>query len=212
MKFYTHIAGALLFYLILAHFLNPGHLLLNLFIVSVISITPDILDKLSGTHRGMGHSILWIIPIIFVGLYNIVLGAALLVGFLSHIILDSFTVNGCPLLYPFKKTKFTCLGKKRRIKTGTNQDKSVFFFFIIFLIPMIIFSMNLGYLFNDFDSQYTIFAANSDIENVTESVSGNKNNFYLNFQLDENVNKNISIHRVDENLTTITIKDLEPGG
>lgn len=212
MRFYTHIAGALLFYLILAHFIHPQNFLLNLLIVSVISITPDIMDKLSGTHRGMGHSILWIIPIIFIGFYNLVLAATILVGYVSHLVLDLFTVNGCPLLYPFKKTKFACLGRKRRIKTGTNQDKSVLFFFIIFLIPMIIFSTNLGNLLTDFDSQYTIFASNSESLNNSEVFAGNRNNFYLNFQLDEKVNKNISIYRVDENLTTIIVKDLEPGG
>lgn len=212
MKFYTHIAGAILFYLILAHFLNPGNLILNVLIVSVVAITPDIIDRFSGSHRGMGHSILWIIPIIFVGRYNFILGATLMVGFLSHIVLDVFTVNGCPLLYPFKKTKFACLGKKRRIKTGTNQDKSVFFFLVIFLIPMIIFSFNLGYIISGFDSQYTIFAGNSEIVNTSESVPGTKNNFYLNFQLDEEVNKKITIRRVDENITTITINDIKSGG
>jgi inner membrane protein len=112
MKFYTHIAGAILFYLILAHFLNPGNLILNVLIVSVVAITPDIIDRLSGSHRGMGHSILWIIPIIFVGRYNFVLGATLMVGFLSHIVLDVFTVNGCPLYTHLKRPNLLVWVKK----------------------------------------------------------------------------------------------------
>jgi hypothetical protein len=77
---------------------------------------------------------------------------------------------------------------------------------------MIIFSFNLGYLISGFDSQYSIFAGNSEIVNTSESVSGTKNNFYLNFQLDEEVNKKITIRRVDGNITTITINEIEPGG
>ena len=77
---------------------------------------------------------------------------------------------------------------------------------------MIIFSFNLGYLISGFDSQYSIFAGNSEIVNTSESVSRTKNNFNLNFQLDEEVNKKITIRRVDGNITTITINEIEPGG
>jgi len=70
-----------------------------------------------------------------VGFWNVGIAVAMMIGFISHIFLDILTTNGCPILYPLWKNDFVCFGKKRRIKTGTNEDKSVFLVLLLLLIP-----------------------------------------------------------------------------
>jgi len=123
MREYTHIAGAILFYLLFAYLLNLHYIIPGIIFAGWISVFPDILDKLIGKHKSVGHSIFWILPLILVAYFNIYLGIALLTGFLSHLFLDIFTTNGCPLLYPIVRTNFVALKKQFRIKTQTNQEK-----------------------------------------------------------------------------------------
>lgn len=85
MRSYTHIAGAILFYIIFAFLLNLNHLILGTFFVAWISLFPDIIERLLKEHRGIGHSLFWMIPIFLVGLWNWGIAAAMIIGFLSHI-------------------------------------------------------------------------------------------------------------------------------
>jgi inner membrane protein len=66
MRSYTHLAGAILFYLIFAFLFNQTHLIVGIFFGSWASVTPDIIDRILKTHRGYGHSIFWLIPFIVV--------------------------------------------------------------------------------------------------------------------------------------------------
>ncbi len=209
MRSYTHIAAALLFYLIFAFILDLDHFLVGLFFAAWISVFPDLVDRLTGKHRGLGHSLVWIIPFSFLLLFNVDVAAALLVGFLSHIFMDSFTVHGCPALYPLRKTNFVCLAKKRRIKTGTKTDKAVFLFLIFLLIPPVLFSTGNQALIPGNGEHNTVFAAGTGTNNNNPTI---KNDVSLTFRLDEATNKNVTVERVSENMTTILIKDLEPGG
>jgi len=117
MRSYTHIAGAILLFVTLAYFTNLDHVIIGIFFASWGSVFPDIL---SGKHRGIGHSIFWLIPFALMCFWNLTVGVAMLLGFISHVFLDILTMYGCPVLYPLWKTDFVCFGKKRRIKTGTN--------------------------------------------------------------------------------------------
>ena len=75
------------------------------------------------THRGFTHSpfsllifsvlIYWLTKILNLGIDSWI-GAGLIIGYASHILLDSFNPKGVPLFYPYKK-KFS-FGK---IVTGT---------------------------------------------------------------------------------------------
>ena len=132
MRIYTHIAGSILFFVTFAYLINLNTIIFGIFIAGAISVFPDIIDKFIGKHRGIGHSIIWIIPFVFIGFFNFGIGLALVVGFLSHIFLDTFTWNGCPFLYPFSKINFISLNKRNRVRTGTAKEKAIF----IFIVPI----------------------------------------------------------------------------
>ena len=212
MRSYTHIAGAILLFVTFAYLTNFSNLIIGIIFAGWISVFPDILDKLSGKHRGIGHSIIWLIPFAIVGIWNLPMAAAMIIGFFSHIFLDIMTTNGCPVLYPMWKTDFVCFGKKRRIKTGTNQDKAVFVFIIFLLIPVLLFTTGIGSLWKYTEDQNLVFAASSDTVNSSKNNDTIKNNFNLNFELSDGVNKNITVQKVNENETTILVNDIESGG
>lgn len=99
-------------------------------------ITSTIVNKTLG-HRGATHSpliivvltgILYILsklifqyPLLNIGIIGFFVGAT------SHILLDSFTKRGVPLLYPFSKRKFSLL----HISTGGTIEHIIFFVMII---------------------------------------------------------------------------------
>jgi inner membrane protein len=204
MRFYTHIAGAAFFFILFAYLLEIPQPMLGIVFAAWISVFPDIIDKLVGKHRGIGHSIFWLIPLFILLYFNITIPAALIIGFLSHLFLDIFTTKGCPILYPLRKTNFVCLNHKRRIKTGTNQDKSVFIFIIFLIFPLIFFSIFSGSITNLGNDAYWGVSA-SKFNNNTTSV---ENYFTLNFRLDEANNKNVTVEKVNDQVTTVIIKDL----
>ena len=92
-----------------------------------MKITSFIVNKLCG-HRKLTHApLLYIVlftiflfPAILSGnfntlYFNFILG--ILLGIASHLFLDSLTVSGIPLLYPFKKEKYHLL------KYSTNRKE-----------------------------------------------------------------------------------------
>jgi inner membrane protein len=208
MRDYTHIAGAILLFVTFAYLTNFPNLLIGIFFAGWISVFPDIIDKLTGKHRGIGHSIFWLIPFAIVGFWNLPIAAALIIGFISHIFLDILTTHGCPILYPIRKTDFVCFSEKRRIKTGTNQEKAAFLFMILLLIPVLLFTTNIGSLWGNTGDQNLVFAASTDTINTSNSDVV-KNNFNINFELDEGVNKKITVQKVSENETTILVDDID---
>lgn len=212
MRSYTHIAAAMLFYVLFSFLFNFDRFMLGLFFAAWISVFPDILDKLLGKHRGFGHSLLWLVPFSLVGFWDMGVAAAILIGFSSHLLMDIFTVHGCPLLYPIREMNFVSLGKKRRIKTGTNTDKSVFIFLVFLLIPLTIYTTGLGALIPDLVGQNFVFAATSNTADNTTIPQTIRNDVSMTFRLDKAANKNVTVQRVSENETNILIKELEPGG
>ena len=212
MRSYTHIAAALLFYVIFSFLLNLDHFLIGIFLAAWISVFPDVVDRILGKHRGFGHSLIWLVPFSLIAFLDMGVAAAILIGFCSHLFMDIFTVHGCPALYPVRKTNFVCLGKKRRIKTGTNTDKSVFVFLIFLLIPLILYTTGAGALVQGLEGQNLAFAATPNASNNTTVPQTIKNDVSMTFRLDEATNKNVTVQRVSENVTTILIKELEPGG
>ncbi len=132
---------------------------------------------------------------------------------ISHLLLDILTTHGCPILYPLWKTNFVVLSEKRRIKTGTNQDIAVFIVLLFLLIPVLYFTLP-THIGKNPSEQNLIFASNGSnekntISNTTDTM---KNNFYFNLQLTPKTNENITVKKVDDNETTVIVKDIEPGG
>jgi len=112
MREYTHIVGAVPLFLAVAYLTNLHNLFTGIFFAAWISVFPDLVDKLTGKHRGIGHSIFWLVPFTLIGFWNLTIAAALVIGIISHIVLDIITTYGCPLLYPLSKTYFVSFGKK----------------------------------------------------------------------------------------------------
>jgi inner membrane protein len=205
-RFYTHIAGSVLSFLIFAYGMNLPDPLLGLFFAAWISVFPDIIDRFTGKHRGWGHSIFWLIPLSLVTFYNPVIGSALVIGFVGHLLLDIFTVHGCPLLYPLRENSFVCLNRVRRIKTGSNQDKSVLIFIVLLILPLLIFSTPLGSMLTGFNGSSTSFATDNQTENNSVEM---KSNININLQVSDGDNKNITMEKVNDTVTTVLVKDVE---
>ena len=158
MKIYTHIVGSILFFIAFAYLINLNAIFIGVFIAGWISVLPDVMDRIEGKHRGLGHSIIWIIPFVIIAHINFIVGSALIIGFLSHILFDIFTWNGCPFLYPFSKKDFVSLSKRNRIKTGTNQEKAIFIFIIFLLIPLLLFTSGILSTLKVSDNQNSLFS------------------------------------------------------
>ena len=215
MKIYTHLVGSILFFVIFAYLINLNAILIGVFIAAWISVLPDVIDRIGGKHRGIGHSIIWLIPFIIIGYINFVVGSALIIGFLSHIFLDIFTWNGCPFLYPFSKIDFVSLSRRNRIETGTNQEKAIFIFIIFLLIPILLLTTGIISLFNIPGDQNSLFStgeASGVPLNNYNTKNPSKSNVNLNLQLNSNSTKNITIHQVNENDTNVVVNDLNTGG
>ena len=215
MRIYTHIAFSILFFVTFAYLINLNIIILGIFIAGLISVFPDIMDKVGSKHRGIGHSIIWLIPFVFIGFFNFGIGFALIIGFLSHIFLDTFTWSGCPFLYPFSKIDFVSLNKRNRVRTGTAKEKAIFIFILFLLFPTILFSigfLSLGDLSGTQNTMFgTVDTGGVPINNLNKQVTVN-DRLNLNFQVNSYTNKNITVKKVSENETNVIIKDLEAGG
>lgn len=210
MRSYTHIAGALLLFISFSYLNNLNNLYLGLFVAGWISLFPDILDRLLGAHRGYGHSIFWMIPFILITFFNMTVGIGLVIGIISHAVLDILTTHGSPLLYPLSKTNFVVLNEKKRIKTGTKQDKAVFITLMFLLIPILLFSSSYSHTDDgNFGQNFLPDISNGSDGNIHSSGSEHiKNSPNLNIQLPrpvKNVTENITIKNVDENETNIMV-------
>jgi inner membrane protein len=154
-------------------------------------------------------------PFVLIGFLNFGLGFALLIGFLSHIFMDTLTWNGCPFLYPFSKINFVALNKRNRVRTGTAKEKAIFVFLLFILVPTILFSTGYVSISNFSGHQNTMFATGEasgvPLNNLNKEGMTNEH-INLNLQINSNTNKNITIHKVNENETNLIIKDLEVGG
>ncbi len=137
MRFFTHIAGGLLLYTVLVWLLNQPYTLAGIMFVTIGSLLPDLIDQATGKHRGWGHSIIWIIPTIFMFLWNTQIGLGFMTGFMMHILFDALTKKGVPFLYPFSKTRIVIPKKeKSRIQTGHKKEIALFIVVILILIPV----------------------------------------------------------------------------
>jgi inner membrane protein len=98
-----------------------------------------LLRRIFYKHRTITHSLLgllfifeffkWFLPKVFNSNFidpNIIL-ISIMIGFISHLIADSFTEEGIPLLFPLKITFGIPPIKKVRIKTGRGFENFVVF-------------------------------------------------------------------------------------
>lgn len=99
-------------------------------------------------HRSLLHSLL---ALVYVALAGVILSPflgwqislALWLGYASHLLTDSSTRSGIPLLYP-KPKRFHLLPKKLRIVTGSSAEEVIFVVFAA--LGLILFLTNLATL------------------------------------------------------------------
>lgn len=165
MRFRTHITAAVAFFL-LVNLIHPVNSLINgALLAGAGSVLPDILDFLAGRHRGIGHTLLILPPLLLLSLGSPGIGVPLLVGVSSHIALDLFTVRGCPLLYPLNDTPYHCLRRNRRIKTGTAGEWAILAFLLILALALSLVSVGALDGFHEDDD------GNSSVNDTGISVS-----------------------------------------
>lgn len=156
MRYQTHILGGALVGTIICNIYNPDIINSGLIISSSMlgSLLPDIDCKTSyignrlkltssfvsafTKHRGITHAPLTAGGLVFLIFFvlnkfiniNLNIFWGLLTGIMSHILLDSFTVQGIPLFYPITKKKFSFC----KITTGKTGELFVFFILLILFI------------------------------------------------------------------------------
>ena len=151
MMFLTHIVFGLLVALVTAPFFNTGNYYLYLFWVVFASGLPDIdtpnskygrklgyfstiLEVVFG-HRGFFHSI-WA-ALLFGGavyyLFSHFVGIALLVGYVSHLLIDGLTKEGVNFIHPLKKLHMAGF-----IETGTVMEMVVFVIIVALIVMKLI--------------------------------------------------------------------------
>lgn len=137
MRFYTHIAGGILLFVILVWIFSLPLSLIGLIVVSLVSVIPDLIDRVVGEYRGWGHSAILLIPIFFSFFLSFGFGISLFSGFIMHIIFDVITRKGVPFLFPFSPTRLVMPKReKSRIITGSKQEIALFIVVLLLLIPV----------------------------------------------------------------------------
>ena len=146
MMFYTHIAFAMLCSLLCIKFMHISNPLTFLIVAIIFAVIADIDNKDSKLgrklklyvlfkHRGVMHSIFPVLVFALVFLiFNLkFLIPGMVVGYLSHLFIDSFTLSGIYIFYPFKGLRF-----KGFIKTNSLTEWVLFVIFITSSIILLI--------------------------------------------------------------------------
>ena len=150
MLWFTHIVFALFLSLISIKYIPQSSPELFIILACIASILPDIdapksiiNQKLKFTklvahifqHRGFFHSIfpVIIIYILFVSAGWHTVAAALSIGYLSHIIIDAFTVKGINIIHPIPSLKLSGF-----IEVGSISEWLIFSGLVVATILMIV--------------------------------------------------------------------------
>ncbi|MCG2829244.1 metal-dependent hydrolase [Methanothermobacter sp. K4] len=194
MRFRTHITAAVALFL-MVNLLHPVNSLINgALLAGLGSVLPDILDFLAGRHRGIGHTLLILPPLLLLSLGSPGIGVPLLVGVSSHLALDLFTVRGCPLLYPLNDTPYHCLRRKRRIRTGTAGEWAILSFLLVIVSVLSLVSVGALDGFNETDTERctvndTVISVSVDVDadrdvNVTRVTQNGSESVHVDFKDD----------------------------
>ncbi|AUB59395.1 hypothetical protein BK009_01070 [Methanobacterium subterraneum] len=204
MRSYTHIAGGIIFTILITYILNIPLSAFYIFLAGAVAVIPDLLDYMfMEKHNRETHNIWILLVLMALCLVNqifIIIAAA----YFSHIILDLLTSHGVRLLYPLKKTKFVCMKEKNRIKTGTNREKALFFFLVILVAGGVLMNYQVFSLIDSTAATGSI----TTVENNTTNASNAKTYINVQVQVDESMlNKNISIKN-SQNESNIIVREI----
>jgi len=114
MLFRTHVVFALASYFLLSYFVEMPIYVLGFVLLGAVFVDVDIRNSRFGNrwyfrllqfftrHRGMFHSLFFAVLIsLIIGMINRWFGFGLFVGYVSHLFLDVFTLEGVRLFWPF---------------------------------------------------------------------------------------------------------------
>lgn len=148
----THLALSLFLGLLLFQFVKSPFIFLGIVLLSSLVADIDIKTSKLGKcflfrpiqffvkHRGIFHSLLFMILVIILFLFFYPIGAlAFFIGYFSHLILDGLSVEGVRLFYPFGK-KFSGI-----FRVGGFFEKILFFVLVVldfFMVVFIILKLN----------------------------------------------------------------------
>jgi len=205
MRSYTHIAGGIIFTMLIMYILNIPITAFYIFLAGAAAVIPDLLDYiLTEKHNRETHNIWILVVLLGLSLVNqifIIVTAA----YFSHLVLDLMTSHGVRLLYPFRKTRFVCMGEKYRIKTGTSKEKALFFFLVILVVGGVLMNYQ---VFSLIDSASAIDTITTTGNNTTNASTA-KTYINVQVQVDESmVNKNISIKN-SQNESNIIVTEID---
>lgn len=125
----THIAVGIAATINFIHISN----ILFLIIAVIGSFIPDVDYKLGLKHRGITHTLLALaITTGLFSLYSWKLGLLWGLNYSTHLLLDSLTITGIPLLFPLSKK---CYGFKL-ICTGKSEDLFICLLALFFISYM----------------------------------------------------------------------------
>ena len=142
MLFRTHVAFALISYLILISFIEMPFWVIGFVLLGTIFVDIDSLNsKISKIfwplswilkHRGALHSLTFCIFLsLLIGLLNLWAGFGFFIGYSSHLILDCFTRAGVKLFWPFN---FRIRGF---IKSGSWAENVIFVCCLFLIVAMV---------------------------------------------------------------------------
>jgi len=146
MMYYTHLAFGFLVSLLAINLLEINNIILFILITILFSIFPDIDERNSKIgkkykktsaiinfifgHRKFFHSIFIPLGLYFIFYYvNNEIGAAILIGSFSHLLMDGLTKQGIKPLYPIIKKKIN-----GPIKTNSVSEKLLFLIIILLIL------------------------------------------------------------------------------
>lgn len=204
MRSYTHIAGGIIFALLVMFILDIQVSAFYIFLAGAAAVIPDLVDyAFMEKHNRSTHNI-WILAVLmglcFINQIFIIITAA----YFSHLVLDLLTTHGVRLLYPLRKTRFVCMGEKNRIKTGTNREKALFFFLCVIVIGGVLMSFQ---VFSIIDTSTAGATTTNTVNNTTNQSSAKT---YINVQVEvdkDMLNKNITIQN-SQNQSNIIVTEI----
>ena len=143
----THLAFGFLFGLLVKQLTNVGNVFVYFAIVLIASLLPDIdspnskasrqlgiIGKVTRTltkHRGIFHSI-WVPLVSSILLWHFVgktYAIALVVGYMSHLIIDGFTKSGINFLHPFSTLRLQGF-----VETGSLMETCFLIIFVVIIV------------------------------------------------------------------------------
>lgn len=164
------------------------------------------------SHNRCTHNLFVLFLSLSVMYFSIPIGLAAFSAIFSHLFMDMFTVNGCPLLYPLREIRFVALRPRNRVRTGTRQEKAVFIFLTMIVVSGLLCYFNLfdivdGHLYPN-DNKVTVSETANNTTNTTSYYNRDKSNINLNVYPDKKGEKNITIEYGDQK-TNILIENLD---